>query len=392
MSNQKAAVSNTFVGLENTINWDIKTPYPGRGKVPIPKWMTFLTEDVGIELTDMVNVVQHTITGTLLIEMVSKEKFETFLRKAEQGVVWRKYNVMVNGWSAGEEVTMIHLHNVFTMSDLDQITKIMTKYGTIITKQVHVFKQAPNLKNGVVTLKMKLRAQVEIPTFIYDERLSNTVEITSDRHQRTCWKCLDTGHIAAFCRKARQTQASASSSSTWAKIVANGPENATTAEMAVEPEMVRVITPTPAAVIEPEKSKNPPVEPKRVEQRRMEPNRPEPSKPSKPEPSRPEPKQVEPSRPEPSKPEPKKEEPSRPEPSRREPKKVEPKTVEPKKVEPEQPALEQRNRLDSGKWPRPETNQDSKRKQRENWTKSPTQVDKVMKELEKKKQRMSSST
>ena len=67
-----------------TINWDIKTPYPGRGKVPIPKWMTFLTEDVGIELTDMVNVVQHTITGTLLIEMVSKEKFETFLRKAEQ--------------------------------------------------------------------------------------------------------------------------------------------------------------------------------------------------------------------------------------------------------------------------------------------------------------------
>ena len=84
MSNQKAAVSNTFVGLENTINWDIKTPYPGRGKVPIPKWMTFLTEDVGIELTDMVNVVQHTITGTLLIEMVSKEKFETFLRKAEQ--------------------------------------------------------------------------------------------------------------------------------------------------------------------------------------------------------------------------------------------------------------------------------------------------------------------
>ena len=38
-----------------------------------------------------------------------------------------------------------------------------------------------------------------------------------------------------------------------------------------------------------------------------------------------------------------------------------------------------RNRLDSGKWPRPEPNQDKKRKRRGNWTKSPTEVDKVIK-------------
>ena len=344
MSTHKAAVSNTFVGLQKTISWDIKSPYPGRGKVPIPEWMTFLQDDVGIELTDMENVMQHSITGALLVEMVSEEKFETFLRRAEQGVIWTKYNVMVNGWSAGEEVTMIHLHNVFTNSNLDEITKVMSKYGTIIAKEVHMYKQAPNLRNGVVTLKMKLRSQVELPTFIYEEQLGNTVEITSDRHQRTCWKCLGTGHIAAFCRKARQTQASASSTATWAKIVAKGPE--TTSEMVVEPEMVRVITPIPTVHepvqgnIEPEKRKVSPVEPEIVEPVRVEPEIVEPGKQA----------QVQVAKP---------------------------------------AAAEQRNRLDSGKWPKPD---DTKNKKRGNWTKSPTEVDRVMKELEKKKQRISSST
>ena len=87
---------------------------------------------------------------------------------------------MVNGWSAGEEVTMIHLHNVFTNSHLDEIIKIMSKYSTIIAKEVHMFKQTPNWRNGVVTFKMKLKAQVELPTFIYEEQMGNTVEITSD--------------------------------------------------------------------------------------------------------------------------------------------------------------------------------------------------------------------
>ena len=59
MSTQKAAVYNKFLGLENTINWDIKTPYPGRGKVPIPEWMSFLTKDVGIELTECCSTHHH---------------------------------------------------------------------------------------------------------------------------------------------------------------------------------------------------------------------------------------------------------------------------------------------------------------------------------------------
>ena len=65
-------MSNTFVGLQKTISWDIKTPYPGRGKVPIPEWMSFLMEDVGIEVTDVENVVQHSIAGALLVEIVSR--------------------------------------------------------------------------------------------------------------------------------------------------------------------------------------------------------------------------------------------------------------------------------------------------------------------------------
>ena len=93
------------------------------------------------------------------------------------------------------------LNNVFTKSDLDEITKKMKQYGTITANQVHVFKQAQ--------LKKKVWSVLSC--------LSDIEELAGN-----AW-VPDT-----FCRKPRQTQDIASSSFTWAKILANGSEKAAT--------------------------------------------------------------------------------------------------------------------------------------------------------------------
>ena len=214
------AVSNTFVGLKRTVCWDIRGPYPGKGRVPIPEWMNFLQQDVGLDLKELSNALQHSITGHLLIQFTSDDTFQRILTKAGDGVMWSKHSVRVFGWSAGEETIKVHLHNIFCESDLDAAIREMCKHGKIINQEVHKYKQAPTLPNGIVSLTMRLKQEAEIPEFIYEEIAGNTIQVFSDKHQRTCWRCLGKGHVAAFCKRPLKTQETASKSTTWAKIVA----------------------------------------------------------------------------------------------------------------------------------------------------------------------------
>ena len=225
------AVSNTFVGLKRTICWDIRGPYPGKGRVPIPEWMEFLEQDVGLDLKELSSALQHSITGHLLIQFASEDAFQKILTKAGDGVMWSKYSIRVFGWSAGEETIKVHLHNIFCESDLDAAIREMSKHGKIIRQEVHKYKQAPTLSNGIVSLTMRLKQEAEMPEFIYEEIAGNTIQVFSDKHQRTCWRCLGKGHVAAFCKRPLKTQETASKTTTWAKIEA-GP----TAVAAPEPQ------------------------------------------------------------------------------------------------------------------------------------------------------------
>ena len=101
----------------------------------------------------------------------------------------------------------------------------------IINQEVHKYKQAPTLSNGIVSLTMCLKQEAEMPEFIYEEITGNTIQGFSDKHQCTCWRCLAKGHVAAFCKRPLKMQETALKSTTWAKIVA-GP----TAEAQPEPQ------------------------------------------------------------------------------------------------------------------------------------------------------------
>ena len=145
------AVSNTFIGLKQPVCLDLKSAYPGRGKVPIPEWMEFLSKDVGLDLKVIEEALQHTITVTLLVRPASEGVYLDFLRKIETGVTWSKYGSKVYGWSAGEEVISVQLHNVMQAVDLEETFRVLAKFGTVLSRVVHVYKEVPTMRNGVVT-------------------------------------------------------------------------------------------------------------------------------------------------------------------------------------------------------------------------------------------------
>jgi len=213
------AVENTFVGLKQTVCFDLRGSARAVGKITVQEWLSFLKVDAGIDMTTVEQALQHTITGGLFVTMNTEEQYKVVLGKAEAGVAWSKQEgAMVYGWSAGEEVTSLHLNNVFSNSDMEAIRLELSKCGKIVAEHRQYYKDCPTVKTGVVTVKMRLRPQAVVPTYLLEERVGNTVQVFSDRHRKLCHRCLEHGHLTAFCRKPVKSRQAASKSKTWAMV------------------------------------------------------------------------------------------------------------------------------------------------------------------------------
>jgi hypothetical protein len=214
------AVENTFVGLKQTVCFDLRGSARAVGKISVQEWLSFLKIDAGIDMTTVEQALQHTITGGIFVTMNTEEQYKVVLGKAEAGVAWSKQGgAMVYGWSAGEEVTSLTLNNVFSNSDMEAIKLELGKCGKIVAEQRQYYKDCPTVKTGIVTVKMRLRPQVVVPTYLFEERVGNTVQVFSDRHSKLCHRCLEHGHLTAFCRKPVKSRQAASKSKTWAMVV-----------------------------------------------------------------------------------------------------------------------------------------------------------------------------
>lgn len=220
-----AAVSSALRSLKRTLCLDIRSVYPGGGRVPIPEWCSLLKEDVGLNMRLIEEVCQHTVTGMLIVRVSEEDTFKTLLAKVEEGILWKKYGKKVYGWAAGVEVTTVYLHNVLVQADLVGILAVLGKQGEVLGHAIHKYKELPHIRNGIVSVRMKLGAQASIPAFIYDEASDCTVQVYCDKQQKVCHRCLEKGHIAAWCRKPLKTHATATATSTktWASVAAGKP-------------------------------------------------------------------------------------------------------------------------------------------------------------------------
>jgi len=213
------AIENTFVGLKQTVCFDLKGSARAVGKISVQEWLSFLKVDAGIDMTTVEQALQHTITGGLFVTMNTEEQYKVVLGKAEAGVAWSKQGgAMVYGWSAGEEVTSLHLNNVFSNSDMEAIRFELSKCGKIVAEHRQYYKDCPTVKTGVVTVKMRLSPQAVVPTYLLEQRVGNTVQVFSDRHRKLCHRCLEHGHLTAFCREPVKSRQAASKSKTWAMV------------------------------------------------------------------------------------------------------------------------------------------------------------------------------
>ena len=213
------AVENTFVGLRKTVCFDLRGSARSVGKISVSEWMTFLKVDVGIDLCQVEQSLLHTITGGLFVEMSTEEEYKELLNKAEAGVAWSKQGgIMVYGWCAGVEVTSLHLNNVFSNSDMDAIRLELSKYGDVVAEQRQYYKDCPTMKTGVVTVKMKLSPKAVVPTYLMEQGVGNTVQVFSEKHSKLCHRCLEHGHLTAWCRKPVKSRQAASKTKTWAMV------------------------------------------------------------------------------------------------------------------------------------------------------------------------------
>ena len=219
-----SAVASALSSLTQTVCIDIRTAYPGGGKVPIPEWCSLLKNDVGLDMTLVEEVCQHSVTGVLIVRVKTEECFQDLLRKVEEGVLWSKVNKKVYGWTAGVEISTVYLHNVLGQADLKGILEVLARQGEVLGYTVHKYRELPHVRNGIVSVRMKLKASSEIQAYIYDEKSDCTIQVFCDKQQKVCYRCLGKGHIAAYCKRPVKTRDTAAATKTWAAVAAGRKE------------------------------------------------------------------------------------------------------------------------------------------------------------------------
>lgn len=354
----QAAVSNKLTGLSYTISYDLQSVYPEKGRVPPEEWISFLKEDAKVNFDAVTSMVQHTITGAILVEFANEEDYLSALNQIQQdNVIWAKHEVLVSGCPAGKEIILVKLYNVFANSSKRSVIVSLHKYGRVVAWGAHDHEDLPGIKNGIVSVKLEVDPDVVLPSYLYDEHLENTIEVRSWKSTRCCFKCFKVGHLARKCKSAIQTQSRANHNPRWSKLRTDN----------IDEEYARLAPGRQPQTnsLEPEKDKNPEMpEPEKDKNAGM-----------------PSEKDKNAEMPEPDK--------SIPEKNMKMP---EMKTIDPDKrartesdpTKPREKSTRPKPQMTNLGDPRTKVKADKTRK----WAESPTEAEKVMKNLEEKKQRM----
>ena len=107
------------------------------------------------------------MTGDLIVRAKTKQCYQDLLRKVKEGVLWSRVDKKVYGWTAGVEISTVFLHNVLGQADLKGILQLLARQGEVLGYTVHKYPELPHVRNGIVSVWMKLKASSEIQAYIY---------------------------------------------------------------------------------------------------------------------------------------------------------------------------------------------------------------------------------
>ena len=78
-------------------------------------------------------------------------------------------------------MTTAYLHKVLVQADLAGILAVLDKQEEVMGHTIHRYKELPHVRNGMVSVRMKLGSQAAIPAFIYDEASDCMVQVYCKR-------------------------------------------------------------------------------------------------------------------------------------------------------------------------------------------------------------------
>ena len=210
----------TFICRTNTVCIDVKEVHPAP-KVPRKDWVKLLKDDLKLKAEHMVEVQLHSLTNMLLLKLKTEDIYQQVLDVLREGVLWSTVGKKVYGWSIKESLSMVKIINLTCHISLDKVKQKMEEFGVIVSARLGVLDEFPGVLDGTLLLRMKLRVGAVLPAFIEIGAMGESLQVFSDQKDRTCFKCLQTGHIAPFCRKrAKDIDRTKPMPKSWASIAA----------------------------------------------------------------------------------------------------------------------------------------------------------------------------
>ena len=217
------AESLTFLTRTNTLCIDVLEVHGGP-KVPSKEWMNFLKSDVKVKSEEVIECNLHSLTNQLMVKFRSEEKYEEVKLRLQEGIPWAaKGGAKVFGWSVHEALSNVKLINVSCHMDESVILRKLAEYGKVVSHKVGFHADWPTVRDGSLTVKMKLAPEAVLPSFLTYGDVGEVIQIFNDQADRVCFRCLKKGHIAPFCRNRLVSAANVQPTvKSWASVVLNG--------------------------------------------------------------------------------------------------------------------------------------------------------------------------
>ena len=159
-----------------------------------------------------------------MVKFRSEEKYEEVKLRLQEGIPWSaKGGAKVFGWSVHEALSNVKLINVSCHMDESVILRKLAEYGKVVSHKVGFHADWPTVRDGSLTVKMKLAPEAVLPSFLTYGDVGEVIQIFNDQADRVCFRCLKKGHIAPFCRNRLVSAANVQPSvKSWASVVLGG--------------------------------------------------------------------------------------------------------------------------------------------------------------------------
>lgn len=208
-----------FATRQFTVAIDINAGKPG-GRVTVEEYSDWLLDELKLDPETVTHIEVHPVTRLLMVRFENEQQKQAVLPRLQAGVAWQAHGTTVRGWDSGIRVTHLKLLGVPYEADVPALQAVLSKYGKIVSwTELKLNRRFRNAKSGVIAVQLQLEAGVELPVYLPARSIGELVHVVWEDQQRTCFKCLQPGHMASGCFQ-QKFEMPEPSQGTWARVAA----------------------------------------------------------------------------------------------------------------------------------------------------------------------------